>query len=332
MKAYAVNERLQVAAVQMKWSIEDYSSAEAFARRIKALLEDVRSNTDKTIPTIVVFPEDIGTPLIFTGHNVEHLLSIKNAVNLAVRSNIGAVLWNRIWYRVSWVRGLALAKANAAVKIYVDTFSEMAEEYQVYIVAGSICIPDYDIVHGRLGKRSKGNYGNIYNISYFFGPDGKIIGTQKKSYLTEMECSDGLDLVPGKLEEMEVFDTDIGKIAIAICYDAFKEEVIQKLLREGGEILIQPSANPSLWNKVQQEDWLNSSWKHTYQDKLFKCAINSMMVGDLFDLKCEGQSSIITKSELSSQKGYMSSDIYAGFQRVARTKDDEEVLVTIVEL
>lgn len=325
---------LQIAAVQMRWSIEDYASAETFKAKMKALMERVKVQRKEGVPCLVVFPEDVGTPLIFVGlyDRVKDAPTLRDAINRAVKGTLIPVLWKRVRYGVGWVRGLALARADVAAKIYVDTFSGMAKEYGVYIVAGSICIPDYEIVDGRLGKRTHRNGGNVYNVSYFFGPDGRIIGTQKKSYLTEIESANALDLLPGKVEEMKVFDTAIGKIAIAICLDSFKDDVVEKLAAGGGEILIQPSANPGLWSKEQQEDWLNSSWGCTYRNKRFKYAVNPMMVGSLFDLVFEGQSSIVAEQGPFSGEGYMSLSVGEGFLKVAHSKDREEILVAEVEL
>ncbi len=322
---------LQLVAIQMKCHISDYTSPEAFKAKIRALMEQIQR--DRDLPALVVFPENTGTLLMLTGLGEEskNATSLEEAITLEVKRNHIPVLWNRLRYRVGWVRGFIFTRVDAIAKIYVETFSQMAKEYNVYIVAGSICLPEYDVIDGRLGNRSRKGSGNIYNTSYVFGPDGKIIGTQKKVHLIELEMSKGLELTSGDLYELEVFHTPIGKLAVGICLDSFKEDVISKLAEDGGQILLQPSANPGPWSLEQQEDWLNGSWKWTQGRGQFKYAVNPMMVGHIFDLIFEGQSSILT-SEPFKGFGYMSLGEENGFLKVASSYDEEELLMVTVEL
>ena len=67
--------------------------------------------------------------------------------------------------------------------------------FGVHIVAGSIILPD--------------EAGRLYNVAYLFGPDGRVIGTQRKIHLFHIE--QGWGVTPG--HQINVFDTSVGKLA-----------------------------------------------------------------------------------------------------------------------
>ncbi len=57
------------------------------------------------------------------------------------------------------------------------------------------------------------------------------------------------DGIPGK--NFPVFDTEIGKIGIAICYDMDFSYVVLNLVRNGAEILTVPTYDPMEWSEIQ---------------------------------------------------------------------------------
>lgn len=77
-----------------------------------------------------------------------------------------------------------------------------------------------------------------YNTGFLIDRNGEIAGKYHKSHLTmaEYECG----MAPG--EEIKVFDTDIGKIGIAICWDIFFPEVVRKMQKLGVDIICNPTA------------------------------------------------------------------------------------------
>jgi predicted amidohydrolase len=77
----------------------------------------------------------------------------------------------------------------------------------------------------------------VYNQSYFFGPGGDF-GVQGKLHMTRFEAEDwGVSASSG----FKVFDTEFGKLAIAICYDVEFPELARVAAREGASILVVPS-------------------------------------------------------------------------------------------
>ncbi len=325
---------LQLVSVQMKLAVRDYDSLKTFQAKMKQLMEKITDRRNPRFPALVVFPEDVGLLLIALENKdtLTGVQTIEEAIKKMTMKYFFPTFWNRMKYHISWVPALYFYLHQSIAETYFHTFSMLAEEYQVYLVAGTVALPHYHIEQDRLLSIKEPLGPEIYNTSYFFSPDGKVIGYQDKVHLLELEQEQGLHLTPGNLKDIKVFDTDIGKIGIAICLDAFKEEVIDRLRKQHADILIQPSANPKPWDKEQQVEWLESSYRFTHQQKYFKYGINSMMTGTLLNLDFYGQSSIITRDEINLVRNYKALQPQKGFLAISHSDNEEEVLLAEVTL
>ncbi len=143
----------------------------------------------------------------------------------------------------------------------------------------------------------------MYNTGFLWGPDGNLIGTTDKVFLTSSEKS-VLDLTPGDLELAQPFETEIGKIGIAISLDAFTPQYLRKLDSLGTQIVIQNDANDQPWaapsktGDWQPQEWLNSVFgclQDDYPHLLYN--ICPMQVGNFFDITFDGQTTITKKSD-----------------------------------
>ncbi len=104
---------------------------------------------------------------------------------------------------------------------YVELFSKLAIKYAVNIIGGS---------HLTVENNS------LYNIAYLFGRDGSV-GKQYKVHITPSEAH-WWGVSAG--DNVEVFDTDRGKIAILICYDTEFPELSRIAAAKGANILFIP--------------------------------------------------------------------------------------------
>lgn len=106
-------------------------------------------------------------------------------------------------------------------KFFVEKFSELAIAYNINIVTGSMPELVDDV---------------LYNVGYLCHRDGNI-DRYEKIHITPNEKT-----VWGMQggSQLEVFDTDAGKVGILICYDAEFPELSRLLAEEGMEILIVP--------------------------------------------------------------------------------------------
>lgn len=324
----------QLVAVQMKLNIDDFYSQQSFAEKIEGLMEEMADKIDAKSPTLVVFPEDVGLMLIAQGNQqtLSTVQTVEEAIKKMTMKYILPLLWYRARYHISWVPALYYHRNRVIAQAYFDTFSSLARKHQVYIVAGSVPLPHYQISDGEVLYLEGALSPEIYNTSYLFDPAGKVIGFQDKVHLLELEQEGGLHLTPGRLEDIAVFDTKIGRLGIAVCLDSFKEDVIDRLREQKAEILIQPSANALLWEEWQQEEWLESSHKYTHQLKYFQYAINPMMNGEFFDLNFYGQSSIISRENTNNLKNYFDLKPQDGFLAISDSADREEILMVEIEL
>ncbi|MBA3052786.1 carbon-nitrogen hydrolase family protein, partial [bacterium] len=90
----------------------------------------------------------------------------------------------------------------------------------------------------------------IYNSAVLIGPDGEIIGKYRKTHPFGSESvKTGGWTTPGN--SLDVFDTELGKIGMIICYDGDFPETVRLLAQKGAEIIVRPSAflrNFEIWS------------------------------------------------------------------------------------
>ncbi len=82
-----------------------------------------------------------------------------------------------------------------------------------------------------------------YNSSVLLGRDGRIAGVYHKNFPTHMELDMGI--VPGT--ETPVFETDFGRVGLAICFDLNYREVAIGLCENRAELVIWSS----MWRGVR---------------------------------------------------------------------------------
>lgn len=317
----------------MRWNVKDYATQDTFRARIEGLVAAARKKSTSAGPLLVVFPEDVGAPLYFLGayDAVCTLTSLDAASSAVAKSNLLSVMYKKLIYDVSLNRALGLALGPQVGETYISTFSNAARKYGVYIIAGSAPIPDFALARDGSAITFKAQSPDVYNASYFFGPDGRIIGSQRKVYPIPLEQAGGLDLTSGGLDRLEVFDTPFGDVGIAICADTFHDDVVSALVAKGADILVQPSANPEIWDKDEQENWLKSAWTMAQNYPQLRCVVNPMMNGPLFELPFEGQSSIaVHTTRAPESSGYTDAAVKGGFLAVSRTANAEEILFATV--
>jgi len=120
--------------------------------------------------------------------------------------------------------------------------SKLSESQRIYIVGGSI--PEKE------GEE-------IFNTSYIFDRNGKLIAKHRKMHLFDIDVEGGVrfkesdTLGPGN--KVTVFETEFCKIGVAICYDMRFPELMRLMALKGAEIIIVPAAfnmttGPAHWH------------------------------------------------------------------------------------
>lgn len=116
---------------------------------------------------------------------------------------------------------LAVRRLTKYTDDYIKLFTNLAVKYNVNIVGGSHFVEEE---------------GDIYNIAYLFRRDGTI-DKQYKLHITPNE-ERWWGVQPGN--EIKIFDTDCGKIAILICYDMEFPELSRIVAERGANIIFAP--------------------------------------------------------------------------------------------
>ena len=118
--------------------------------------------------------------------------------------------------------------------------SAMAKDNGVTLIGGSIP----ELVRGRGGESTVED--RIYNTSYIFGPDGRLLGRHRKVHLFDVDVPGGIrfresdTLTAG--DEITVVETPVGRIGVGICFDIRFAEMFRAMSCAGARILCVPAA------------------------------------------------------------------------------------------
>jgi len=119
---------------------------------------------------------------------------------------------------------------------YVSSFSALAQQYEMTIVAGSLYVLD-----------AQSN--TVQNASLVFGPDGQLLGSQTKAVLTEKDQA-----FSQPAEGWGVIPTPAGRVGILLGNDVLFPEPARILAYQGADMLLAMSAvsRPATYHKVRQ--------------------------------------------------------------------------------
>ena len=105
---------------------------------------------------------------------------------------------------------------------YRTLFIELAQKTNMHIIGGTHVI-------------RKNN--NLYNVAHLFYPDGSV-ATQAKLHITPTEVNEW-NMAAGN--DLKIFETSKGKIAILTCYDIEFPEIVRMVKAKGADVIFCPS-------------------------------------------------------------------------------------------
>ena len=106
-------------------------------------------------------------------------------------------------------------------------FTDLAAKHRMYVIAPFVeASPERD--------------GKPYNSAAVIDRQGQIIGRYRKTHLCLPGFEEGEQYAAG--DELPVFDTDFGRIGIAICMDIHYPELFTTMALRGAEIIFWPTA------------------------------------------------------------------------------------------
>ncbi len=289
--------KVRIIAVQMKVDVAMYRNLAVFRNAMDKAMAPAVARKARTVPTLIALPEDVGLGLVL----LNHLDLVKDAktfrdAGTAVGFRYGADVYeNSVKHNINQTRALLLTANDKWLRqAYFDTFSYLAKKHGVYLLAGSAPL-------------TKAGTTSVRNISVLFGPDGKILSQTSKVHLIDLEGPEGLDLEPGSINELRVAKTLFGKVGVTVCWDGFFDDVLDRLVDLGADIIIQPSFNPQVWTPEQETDWETGLFTRLKTRPSVLAGVNPMMVGGLYDIICEGRTNIVGASANNGYFGRLKS-------------------------
>jgi predicted amidohydrolase len=167
-----------------------------------------------------------------------------------------------------------------AVPDYVELLGGLATKHGVYIVGGSIPVES---------DAGSGKYGNQ---CFVFSPGGQH-AHQRKLHMTRWE-SEEWGFVPG--HRLRVFDTALGRLAVAICYDVEFPEIARSAARRGAEILVVPSCTDDRQGFLRVRYCAQARAIENQMYVIHSCTVGSLPAVPAVSLNY-GQASVLTPSD-----------------------------------
>ena len=300
-----------------------YANKVTLRDNLRSYMQAARARGLITPKTIVVFPEYIGSWLVAMEQksNVYEKANLTDAMTAVITANLFKFLVAYITVPDGVTEKDKYAafamKAKQIAETYDEIFSELASEFKVTIVAGSIVLPEPSI--NEMGKL-KIERGKLYNTSVVYNPEGKIQGPLvKKIFPINEEAG---FTTSGDVAQVPVFNTPSGKLAVLICADSWYPAAYTKLGTDIKMIAV-PSlgAVDSVWNApwngyngfkapndvdtsdyekiTEGEAWQKYSMGPRSVNAGIAYGMNVFFTGNMWGKKAEGRVIVLDQNDLS---------------------------------
>ena len=309
----------------------DYLAQPIFKQKIRGYFQAAFKEGFFEKESIVLLPEFIGTWLVIEGekHKIAKEETLKDAMTTLVISNLadfGLSTINTGEEEDKAASAIFRMKAKKMAVSYFLTFSELAKEYDTYIVAGSIVLPGPTVIDGQLFVDLNEN---LRNVSFIFSPEGEIVGEpiiKAFPIVTEQPFITGTDP-----SSYATFDLPIGKTAVLVCADSWFPDAYKTAKSEQAEIILVPSfctgenTMKALWQGysghkepeftdlkdigeiTEIQAWEKYALPGQIRSTSAKIGMNVFLRGELWDLGTDGQPLVIQNGKLipveSAEKG-----------------------------
>ena len=111
----------------------------------------------------------------------------------------------------------------------------LAEKHGIYLIGGSI--PEKD---------TGADKPRIYNTSFVFGPDGAAIARYRKIHLFDVDIENAVRFRESDFftagGDVTVFDTEYGRMGLAICFDLRFPGMFREMSEAGAHIVFAPAS------------------------------------------------------------------------------------------
>ena len=295
----------------------NFSSEDAFYSMHRYYFSILKQKKLLNDSSIILLPEYIGTWLVVANEKkaVWQDTSLEHAMKILVSSNLAS--FGKAYLNSSaddkTKEAIFKMKADKMLDIYQSTFSKLAKEFKVTIVAGSIVLPNPTVKNGNIEIDKSGK---LYNISAVFDHNGKVLSPlTKKFFLINDEKS---FTTTATKNEIPVYKTNAGNLAVLICADSWYPESYTQLENKQVDILAVPSfvsqnnswsnkwkgyngaptpsdVNSSDINNITEHDaWIKYAMVGRSMKTDIKTNVNVFLRGNLWDLGSDGNTLVLT--------------------------------------
>ena len=222
-------------------------------------------------------------------HNINHM---KKKIKQAKEEGANLVIFPELSLTGYLNRDRAYELAEAVPGPSICSLEKIAKKEKIYIVVG-------------MPEQSEKAHAVLYNTAVFLGPGG-MIGKYRKMHLpTHSVFEEKRYFRLGY--ETPVFETEIGKIGLTICYDLFFPEISRLLRLKGAQLIICISASPAVRSRFFEVFTAARALENT----VFLAYVN--LVGVENGLQFWGGSRIITPDgNILTKAKYNEEDIVVG--------------------
>ena len=159
------------------------------------------------------------------GEKTENLKKIETNLTDAKRQGADLIVFPELALTGYCVQDQIRSLAETIPGHSTNAVEEMARRAGMYVVFG---MPE-------ISNKARG----IYNTAVLIGPEG-LVGKYRKMHIPN--AAEERHFHPGS--EASVFDTNVGKLGLIICYDVFFPEVSRLMRLKGAELIVCVSASP----------------------------------------------------------------------------------------
>ncbi|GHU65032.1 carbon-nitrogen hydrolase [Clostridia bacterium] len=119
----------------------------------------------------------------------------------------------------------------------------LARELKIYLVGGSI--PEFD-GSSTAPSADHSSAAAMYNTAFVFDPTGTCIARHRKVHLFDVNVENGVshresDLF-GAGDGPTIFDTEFGRLGLAVCFDVRFPEMFREMAAQGCHLIFLPAA------------------------------------------------------------------------------------------
>ncbi|HYE82457.1 MAG TPA: nitrilase-related carbon-nitrogen hydrolase [Clostridia bacterium] len=154
-------------------------------------------------------------------------------------------------YNLSILEDKVLTLSRKYDRLVSEEMSKAARDNSIYVIA----------CYGEVNEADN----KVYNAAVLYDRNGNKLGSFYKTHAFALERN---YFAAGS--QYPVFDTDIGKIGILICYDAGFPEAARTLCIKGAELIFIPAA----WRAEDENAWLLNVPSRALENQLYTVGVN----------------------------------------------------------